>query len=352
MLKKNKKILSVITATLVMAIGISVANVQAAGIKRMNGKNRIDTANQTAIEIFDKAPAVVLVNGNGYPDAVTAAPLAKLQGAPILLTSNNGSLESDVLSTINKLGAKTVYIVGGTGVVSSSIESQLIKAKFTVKRYAGKDRYATNIAVGQEILKSNGGETTAILVNGGESYADALSVTSIAAAKGYPVLFANMREVPKVVKDFVNSKKLKPLAVGGTGILPTNVISSVHATRITQKAKNRFQTNLEVLNYFKGKGIDFSNVYVATGGYGGKIGENKFADALVAAAAASKTGAPLVLSGEAATSDDITAAENFIETNIKDEGELYIVGGTAVVSTNIEQRLDAKVGDFRVIIIQ
>ncbi len=77
MLKKNKKVLSIITATLVMVLGISFTNVQAAAIKRMNGSNRIDTANKTAKEIFKKAPAVVLVNGNGYPDAVTAAPFSK-----------------------------------------------------------------------------------------------------------------------------------------------------------------------------------------------------------------------------------------------------------------------------------
>ncbi|MGO5064692.1 cell wall-binding repeat-containing protein [Clostridium sporogenes] len=348
MLKKNKKVLSIITATLVMVIGISFTNVQAASIKRMNGSNRIDTANKTAKEIFKKAPAVVLVNGNGYPDAVTAAPLAKLQGAPILLTSNSGNLEGEVLSTINEIGAKKVFIVGGTGVVSSKIESELKGKGFSVQRYAGRDRYSTNVVVGQEILKNNNGETTAILVNGGESYADALSVTSIAAAKGYPVLFANKKEVPKTVKDFINSKKLKPLAVGGTNILPSNVVSSVNGKRITNKAKNRFETNLEVLEYFKGNGIDFSSVYVATGGQGGKAGEAQFADALVAAAAASKTGAPLVLSGAAATEDDLAKAEDFISKNIKEDGELYIIGGSSVISDSIEQKLEEKVGDFKV----
>ncbi len=157
-----------------------------------------------------------------------------------------------------------------------------------------------------------------------------------------------MREVPKPVKDFISSKKLKSLAVGGTGILPSNVVSSVNGKRITNKAKNRFETNLEVLEYFKGNGIDFSSVYVATGGQGGKAGANQFADALVAAAAASKTGAPLVLSGAAATEDDLAKAEDFIEKNIKEDGELYIIGGSGVVSDSIEQKLEEKVGDFNV----
>ncbi len=97
-----------------MAIGISFTNVQAASIKRMNGSNRIDTANKTAKEIFQKSEAVILVNGTGYADAVSSAPLSKLLNAPILLTENKGALESDVLKTINDLQnvKKNIYSWG------------------------------------------------------------------------------------------------------------------------------------------------------------------------------------------------------------------------------------------------
>ena len=66
MLKKNKKILSVITATLVMVLGISFANVQAASIKRMNGSNRIDTANKTAKEIFQSTTFKIIKCSNTF----------------------------------------------------------------------------------------------------------------------------------------------------------------------------------------------------------------------------------------------------------------------------------------------
>ncbi|WP_409069247.1 cell wall-binding repeat-containing protein [Clostridium caseinilyticum] len=358
MLKKNKKVLSIITATLVMVIGISFTNVQAASIKRMNGSNRIDTANKTAKEIFKKSESVILVNGTGYADAVSSAPLSRLLNAPILLTENKGSLESEVLNTITELqNVKNIYIVGGTGVVSSAIESSLKSKGFQVTRYDGqkygdKTRYGTNARVAEEILKLNPKSKTGILVNGQDGYADALSVASVAATNGYPVLFGNSKSVPNVVKNnIISQNKLQILAVGGSGVLPSSVVSSVNGKKITSDAqsKNRFQTNLAVLEYFKGKGgLDFSNIYVAAGGQGGKVGEGQFADALVASAAAAKTGSPLVLSGLGAGTTEIENAEKFIETNITDEGNLVIVGGKASVSESVEEKLEEKVGDFKV----
>ncbi|WP_409070173.1 cell wall-binding repeat-containing protein [Clostridium sp. FAM 1755] len=362
MLKKNKKVLSIITATLVMVIGISFTNVQAASIKRMNGSNRIDTANKTAKEIFKKSESVILVNGTGYADAVSSAPLSRLLNAPILLTENKGTLESEVLNTITELqNVKNIYIVGGTGVVSPAIESSLknsLKSKggqvtrYDGQKYGDKTRYGTNARVAEEILKLNPKSKTGILVNGQDGYADALSVASVAATNGYPVLFGNSKSVPNVVKNnIISQNKLQILAVGGSGVLPSSVVSSVNGKKITSDAqsKNRFQTNLSVLEYFKGKGgLDFSNIYVAAGGQGGKVGEGQFADALVASAAAAKTGSPLVLSGLGAGTTEIENAEKFIETNITDEGNLIIVGGKASVSESVEEKLEEKVGDFKV----
>ncbi|MCW6111352.1 cell wall-binding repeat-containing protein [Clostridium sporogenes] len=349
MLNKNKKNLFIIIATLVMIMGFSFTNVQAASIKRMNGKNRVDTANKTAIEVFKKSESAILVNGTRYPDAVSAAPLSRLENAPILMTMNGGNLEKEVMDTLNTISAKKVYIIGSAGVVSSQIENQLKAKGFQVIRYAGPNRYDTNIEVAKVILAKTNAKT-AFLVNAGESYADAISVTTIAATKGYPILFANLREVPTVVKKFATDNKLEVLAVGSSGILPNKVVSSVKGTRITpdDKAKNRFQTNLTLLEYFK-KDLDFSKVYVAMGGYTGGDGETKFADALVGSAAASKIGAPLVLNGVGSGPKEMENAEKFIVDNIEAEGELYIIGSSAVVSDDIEQRLDEKVGDFRIL---
>jgi len=339
---KGKRFLSSVLTALVLSVTVNITSVQAATVKRTAAGDRIGTANQVAIELFGTAQNVILVNGYGYADAVSATPLAKQLNAPILLTKGV-TLESEVLTTIEKLGASKIYIVGGTGVVSFAIEGAL-KTKYGVERIAGTTdttRMGTNAEVAKKVIELSG-EKTAMLVNGQDGYADALSVASIAAQKGYPVLFGSSKTVAAVVKDVISKNDIKTiLAVGGEGVLPQTVVDSVSGSKITkaEDSKNRFSTNLAVLKYFKENGgLDFSNVYVAAGG----AAPTHFADALVASAAAAKTGSPLVLSGVGADETAVLAASDYILTNATDSSNIVIVGGTASVSSDIEAQLKSE----------
>jgi putative cell wall-binding protein len=336
---KGKRFLSSVLTALVLTITLGVSSVYAASVSRTDGGDggRIGTADNVAINLFGKASNVILVNGYGYADSVSATALSKLLNAPILLTADGNALEPEVAQTIQSLGASKVYIVGGTGVVSEAIENAL-RANYSVERIAGitdTTRMGTNAAVAQKVL-SLSGKKTAILVNGQDGYADALSVASIAAQKGYPVLFSTSIGIAPAVKDVISSNGLSVLAVGGEGVLPQSVVDSVKGTRITENVSDRFATNLAVLDYFKQNGgLDFSNVYVAAGG----ATDDEFADALVASAAAAKTGSPLVLAGVGSNSDQITNAENYIFKNASSDSNFVIVGGTASVPDTIESDL-------------
>ncbi|KZL90184.1 cell wall-binding repeat-containing protein [Clostridium magnum] len=339
MIRRRTFLSSVLTA-LVLSTVLSTANVQAATVNRVDGGagGRIGTANKVATDLFGTATNVVLVNGYGYADAVSATPLAKQLNAPILLTGGK-ILEPEVAATIQSLGASKVYIVGGSGVVSSTVENML-KEKYTVERITGttdSTRMGTNAEVAKKVL-SLSGQKTAVLVNGQDGYADALSVASIAAQKGYPVLFGSSKTVAPVVTDVVTQNGLSVLAVGGEGVLPQSVASIVGGTKITQAAdsKNRFSTNLAVLKYFNNNGgLDFTNIYVAAGG----AAPDQFADALVASAAAAKTGSPLVLSGTGADESQVLAAQDYILANASDTSKISIIGGTASVSDTIKTNL-------------
>lgn len=339
MIRRRTFLSSVLTA-LVLSTALSTTNVQAATVNRVDGGagGRIGTANKVATDLFGTATNVVLVNGYGYADAVSATPLAKQLNAPILLTGGK-ILEPEVAATIQSLGASKVYIVGGSGVVSSTVENML-KDKYTVERITGttdSTRMGTNAEVAKKVL-SLSGQKTAVLVNGQDGYADALSVASIAAQKGYPVLFGSSKTVAPVVTDVVTQNGLSVLAVGGEGVLPQSVASIVGGTKITQAAdsKNRFSTNLAVLKYFNNNGgLDFTNIYVAAGG----AAPDQFADALVASAAAAKTGSPLVLSGTGADESQVLAAQDYILANASDTSKISIIGGTASVSDTIKTNL-------------
>lgn len=339
---RRKTFLSSVLTALVLSTVLGTTSVQAATVSRIDGGTggRIGTANKVATDLFGTASNVVLVNGYGYADAVSATPLAKQLNAPILLTGGK-TLEPEVLDTIQKLGASKVYIVGGTGVVSEDLEGTL-KAKYSVERVAGttdKTRMGTNAEVAKKVL-SLSGQKTGIIVNGQDGYADALSVASIAAQKGYPVLFGSSSAVADVVKDVVSQNGLAVLAVGGEGVLPQTVASVVGGTKITkaEDSKNRFSTNLAVLKYFKENGgLDFSKIYLAAGG----STSDQFADALVASAAAAKTGSPLVLSGSGADDSQVAAAQDYIAANATTSSNINIIGGEASVSDTIKNALQS-----------
>lgn len=331
----KKRFLSSMLTALVLSAALGSGSVCAAAVKRTDGGDggRIGTANQVALDLFSKCDNVILVNGYGYADAVSATPLAKQLNAPILLTHGQ-TLETEVASTIKSLGAAKIYIVGGTGVVSEDIENTL-EDSYEVERIAGTTdttRMGTNAEVAERVLEMSN-QKTAMLVNGQDGYADSLSVASIAAQKGYPVLFASTKEVAPVVKDIITSKSLTIQAVGGEGVLPQSVVASVGGTKVTSDTADRFATNIAVLNYFKENGgLDFTNIYVAAGG----ATQDQFADALVASAAAAKTGSPLVLTGVGAGSTQVTNANSYILSNATDDSNIIIVGGTSSVSSEIE----------------
>ena len=338
-IKKSKK---VVIATLITSFifAPSVTEVSKVGAKaevlRMSGENRFFTAQDVAKQSFGASENVILVNGLGYADAVSAAPLAKIFKAPILFTDASKKPSIDLLETLSKLGTKKVYIIGGEGVVTKTLEVELAKS-YSVERIAGsiKDgRYGTNAEVAKRVIEKTGTKD-GILVSA-EGYADALSVASIAATKGYPVLFANREDVPKVVKDITLNLDVK--AVGGEGVLPYRVLESVNANRIA-KGQDRFETNLKVLDYYKDD-LNFSNIYVAAGGDDSKY---KFADALVASAVAGKDGAPLVLNGIGTNDENRKVANEYIKDNMTKDVKVTKVGGKASISSFIESELMSKV---------
>lgn len=332
--KRYLKVFSTLALTLSIASIATTTNVQAASVKRLGGQDRYSTAAEVAIGIFGKCDNVVLVNGQGYADAVSATPLAKKLDAPILLTEAGG-LNSKVIPAIKKLGAKNVYIVGGEAVVSKDAFNALKLNGLSVKRYCkvGGSRYDTNAVVARELIAKTGAKQ-AILVNGQDGYSDALSVASIAAKLQIPVLISSSNRLDPEVKKVIEDNKLKVMAVGGSAVLSDNVVNLAKGERIAE-GKDRFKTNISVLNKFK-KDLKFDKIYIASGG---NDRVRNFADALVGSAAAAKDGSPLILSGNAASDKDLSVAENFVKNNMTKNTNIFLVGSTGVLSKNIENNM-------------
>jgi hypothetical protein len=87
-------------------------------------------------------PVVYVATGENFPDALGAGPAAAIVKGPILLVAQN-AIPGETAAELSRLAPDKIIIVGGTAVVSASVESSLAAYAPTVERIAGANRYDT-----------------------------------------------------------------------------------------------------------------------------------------------------------------------------------------------------------------
>ncbi|MFD3155893.1 cell wall-binding repeat-containing protein [Haloimpatiens sp. FM7330] len=282
---------------------------------RFAGSNRYKTSVEISKNNWSTSDYVILASGEDFPDALSAAPLAKKYNAPILLIENN-SMNSDIVQEIQRLGANNAFIVGGTGVISENVENQLGNLNIVYTRIQGEDRYETSVKIA-EIIGTNSG----VVIASGENFPDALSIASIAAQNQMPILLTQKNVLPTVVDDFIkNNSSNKYYVIGGKAVVSDEVVNGLSNLK-RLSGSNRYETNLAVINEFL-SGINKENVYVATG--------QAFPDALAGSAAAAKTSSMIVL-----TNDFHTSTNSIVESNLQSISNIKILGGTSRISDEL-----------------
>jgi outer membrane protein assembly factor BamB len=178
-------------------------------VTRVAGASRFGTAAAVA----DHLPAperVFLVEGahadplRGWPDALTVAPLASHESAPILLTTRD-ALPEETRAALADLGPLRVTIVGGTAAVSETVAEQIRTAGFAVDRLAGVDRYATGLAVLDEAVARGAASPQFTWLATGLNFPDALAAGPAVAATGGRLLLVNGQDpaaTPQVLDRF------------------------------------------------------------------------------------------------------------------------------------------------------
>ena len=111
------------------AVSASVANQLRAytsgDVIRLGGANRYETAIEIAKHFFPEgADSLYIATGANFPDALTATPGAGINNAPVLLVPPTG-LTPALLQLIEDIAPGRIFILGGTGVVSSATELAL-----------------------------------------------------------------------------------------------------------------------------------------------------------------------------------------------------------------------------------
>ncbi|MDR3270111.1 MAG: cell wall-binding repeat-containing protein, partial [Peptococcaceae bacterium] len=100
------------------------------------GADRYATAAAIAREGWNQSAYAILVSGENYPDALVAAPLAGKYDAPIIL-SLQAQLPEVSQQTLLDLQVQKVFLVGGSGVLSDELMSELQAIGIATQRLAG-----------------------------------------------------------------------------------------------------------------------------------------------------------------------------------------------------------------------
>ena len=208
--------------------------------------NRYDTSISIANKAFNpsssgKIQNVVIATGVDFPDALSGSVLAKKYNAPILLVENQADSVNSlkILDYINNNVEKNgkVYILGKEGAVSTSFETKFGQMGFNnIVRLGGKDRIETSNLINNEI---NADVNTPIVIATSKDFPDALSISPIAAANGWPIFLVD-NTVETNLKNYLTTKTpSKVYVAGGTGAVSDNI-------------KNQIKT---ILNYGEDKVI-------------------------------------------------------------------------------------------------
>jgi putative cell wall-binding protein len=197
-------------------------------VARIAGNDRFATSAAISATSFAAGvPVAYIANGFTFPDALSGAPVAGMQGGPVLLTQA-GSITAPVANELQRLKPKRIVVLGGTGAISPALMSSLdAYTSGSVTRLAGADRFGTSAAISKA---SFGAGVPVAYVANGLGFADALSGAPAAAVQGGPVLLVQKGSIPSSVAAELQRLKPKRIAVlGGTGAVSDAVRAQLDA---------------------------------------------------------------------------------------------------------------------------
>lgn len=188
---------SAISAT----VEAQLATFAPSGVSRIFGS----TSANTAVEISKYAhpdpdanpvATVYISTGSSFQDALAVAAPAARDNSPVLLVGRD-SMTTAVRNEIARLTPDKVVILGGTSAVSTAVENQL-KASWTTERIGGAGSIETAVRISEAHFQP---PVPVAYLTTNSNYPDALSIASVAGAKGAPIILVPQNgSLPDLVK--------------------------------------------------------------------------------------------------------------------------------------------------------
>jgi len=285
---------------------------------------------------WTSAENVILARDDQFSDSLAAAPLSKKLDAPILMTGSS-TLDSRTLAGLHELGARNIYIVGGTVAISQEIEDSLNK-DFTVTRIAGLQGYDTAAMISSQVEID---PTQTVYLANGSAIPDAIAISAFAGAQGNPILLTD-RDVlpPSTLQALTNLNAKNVVLLGGTAVI-SNAVENELSSRFLVKrwgGYDRYDTQSIIFQNLLNKEDPQSPLYFTSGlvrqddvSWG-----KPYADALLTATLAAKNGGFVAMTEP----NTIPSGLNFFLLFNKGYiSKSVVVGNNSGVSYSLEQQL-------------
>jgi putative cell wall-binding protein len=210
-------------------------------------------------------------------------------------------------NTINYTANNSTINIGGVSTIS----------------YTGSNRYQTGLLVS----KAGWNQSDYAILASGQNFPDALCAAPLAGKYNAPILLTPSKTLDAGVSAEITRLKVKTVfIIGGSSSISPAIESNLKSRKINVvrlAGQNRFETSLAIAKQLG----DPKEAIVVNG--------LNFPDALSISAYAASNNVPILL----ATKDRIDpAVSNYIKSK-KSITKTYIVGGTAVISSNLEKSL-------------
>lgn len=295
---------------------------------RISGDSYAQTMQAISQAAYQSADVAILATKNGYWDALSASALAGAHHAPLLLCDWDAA-PTQTIDELKRLHVKKVIVCGGTAVVPDNVIAQLNRElpSVTVERVFGNWADDTAVRIAERIQHAD-----TCFVTTSAHYADALSASSLAYAKQFPIFLTNEQNVlSDTTLAAIHRLGVKRIViVGGTAAVSDNVQAQLtHMNQATQlgaditrvAGETWYDTSRAIADLSLARGFSANRVGITTSwGY---------TDALCASALCGSLGAPLLLADD--TNPKVVA--EFLRDNHDTISQVNVFGGDAVVGS-------------------
>lgn len=213
-------------------------------VVRLAGASRYETNLAIVNRVSYKPERVIIASGKNYADSLSVSTVSATEYIPIILAGD--SLTEEAVETIRKIGPSEIYLIGGTGAVNETVEAQAKELCGTVERIAGRDRYATSLAIA-EYFNPYPGIRNAVFAYGG-NFPDGLTGGALAGSLYAPVILvsdSNYAAQETYIKEYLVEETY---VMGGTSAISDETMA--HLAGMGEKEEEPDNRITIVIDYY------------------------------------------------------------------------------------------------------